>query len=521
MDDESKTLKRSIPVLPWMRCPVDVKQVEECSLNLIPCLDHRLKEALEQMNFTSLFPVQVAVWQEIIGPGNFERDLCINSPTGSGKTLAYALPILQLLSTRSIQCLRALIVLPTRDLALQVKQVFDELAPAVGLSVGLAVGQSSIASEISELIKRPKLEAGICYDPDDFMLMQELVSSVDILVATPGRLMDHITNTKGFTLEHLRYLVVDETDRLLREAYQSWLPTVLKMTSSLDESILPHAYNFIAPTFGGPLKTIRRCGVERGFKGKSYPRLAKMVLSATLTQDPSKLGQLDLHHPLFLTTGQRRYELPEKLESYSVICEPNLKPLYLLALLQNLGGEKCIVFASSVESTHRLCTLLKLFDDLKVKVKEYSRLQHQSVRSKTLKAFREGKIQVLVSSDAMTRGMDVEGVRNVINYDKPTYIKTYIHRAGRTARASQVGRCFTLLHKDEVRHFRKLLQKADNESFPVYSLPSNSIESLHSSYESAMEKLKEKVQSETSRKHRSGLKSQRQAKEKRKKSIKD
>ncbi|KDO51204.1 hypothetical protein CISIN_1g0096412mg, partial [Citrus sinensis] len=68
---------------------------------------------------------------------------------------------------------------------------------------------------------------------------------------------------------------------------------------------------------------------------------------------------------------------------------------------------------------------------------------------KTLKAFREGKIQVLVSSDAMTRGMDVEGVNNVVNYDKPAYIKTYIHRAGRTARAGQLGRCFTLLHKDE------------------------------------------------------------------------
>lgn len=70
--------------------------------------------------------------------------------------------------------------------------------------------------------------------------------------------------------------------------------------------------------------------------------------------------------------------------------------------------------------------------------------------SKTLKAFRAGKIQVLVSSDAMTRGMDVEGIRNVINYDTPAYIKTYIHRAGRTARAGQAGRCFTLLHKDEV-----------------------------------------------------------------------
>ncbi|KAJ6387039.1 hypothetical protein OIU78_016877 [Salix suchowensis] len=210
-----------------------------------------------------------------------------------------------------------------------------------------------------------------------------------------------------------------------------------------------------------------------------------MVLSATLTQDPSKLAQLDLHHPLFLTTGQRRYQLPEKLESYKLICASKLKPLYLVAVLQHLGGEKCIVFTSSVESTHRLCTLLNFFDDLKVKIKEYSGLQRQSIRSKTLKAFREGEIQVLVSSDAMTRGMDIEGVRNIINYDMPAYVKTYVHRAGRTARAGQTGRCITLLRVHEVKRFKKLLQKADNDSCPLYSIPSSSVESLHPFYLSA------------------------------------
>lgn len=85
------------------------------------------------------------------------------------------------------------------------KEVFSAIAPAVGLTVGLAVGQSSIADEISDLVKRPKLETGICFDPEDHF--QHLQSAVDILVATPGRLMDHINATKGFTLEHLCYLV--------------------------------------------------------------------------------------------------------------------------------------------------------------------------------------------------------------------------------------------------------------------------------------------------------------------------
>ncbi|KAF3449975.1 hypothetical protein FNV43_RR06054 [Rhamnella rubrinervis] len=494
--------QKSVPVLPWMRSPIDVSLFEECPLGLLPGLDPRLSEALQNMDIFALFPVQLAVWQETIGPGAFERDLCVNSPTGSGKTLAYALPIVQALSNRAVKCLRALVVLPTRDLALQVKSVFDKIAPAVGLSVGLAVGQSSVADEISQLIKRPKLEAGICYDPEDFSL--GLQSSVDILVATPGRLMDHINGTKGFTLEHLCYLVVDETDRLLREAYQSWLPTVLQLTRFSDEGLFPGAHT-VRPSSLGSLKTVRRSGVERGFKGKTYPRLAKMVLSATLTQDPSKLAQLDLHHPLFLTTGKLRYQLPGKLESYKLICESKLKPLYLVALLQNLGREKCIVFTSSVESTHRLCTLLNFFDNLPFKIKEYSGLQRQSLRSKTLRGFREGEIQVLVSSDAMTRGMDVEGVRNVINYDMPAYIKTYVHRAGRTARAGQAGRCFTLLRKDEVKHFKKLLQKADSNSCPVYSIPLSSTESLHSVYTSALEKLKETVEVEAHRKRKIGF----------------
>ncbi|KAG6382902.1 hypothetical protein SASPL_157377 [Salvia splendens] len=461
-----------------MRDPVDVSLSDSCPLSSIPFLDSRLETALRSKGFDSLFPVQAAVWHETIGPGSFERDLCINSPTGSGKTLAYALPIVQMLSTRTIKCLRALVVLPTRDLAVQVKEVFATLAPAVGLSVGLAVGQSSIADEISELITKPTMGIGVC-DSDDFS--QEIRSSVDILVATPGRLMDHINHTKGFTVEHLCYLVVDETDRLLREAYQSWLPTVLQLARSSTNSQFPFGDAINRPAFVF-LKTVRSFGVERGFKGQPYPRLAKMVLSATLTQDPSKLAQLDLHHPLFLTTGKSRYQFPENLKSYKLVCTSNLKPLYLLALLGTLQGDKCIVFTSSVESNHRLCTLLNFFDDLQIKIKEYSRLQRQSVRSKTLRSFREGETQVLISSDAMTRGMDVEGVKNVINYDMPRFIKTYIHRAGRTARAGQSGRCFTLLRNDEVIRFKKLLQKADNESCAEYSVPSESIESLRTMY---------------------------------------
>ncbi|KAE9619710.1 putative RNA helicase [Lupinus albus] len=484
--------QHTVPVLPWMRDPVDVTLFQQLPLDSIPSLHPSLKLALENMGISDFFPVQLAVWQETVGPGNFERDLCINSPTGSGKTLAYALPIVQLLSKRVVKCLRALVVVPTRDLALQVKRVFDAIASPLGLHVGLAVGQSSVADEISQLVHIPENVLGMCYDPEDVSLQFQLgfQSKVDILVATPGRLMDHINTTKGFTLEHLHYLVVDETDRLLREAYQSWLPTVLQLTESNDDDIFQAADSLFHYSVGA-LRTRRRCGVERGFKDKPYPRLAKMVLSATITQDPGRLVQLNLHHPLFLKAGQMRYRLPENLESYKLICGIKVKPLYLVALLKSLEGEKCIVFTKSVEAAHRLCKLMKCFVDLKIDIKEYSGLQHQRVRSKTLSEFRKGAFQVLVSSDAMTRGIDVEGVRSVINYDMPKYVKTYVHRAGRTARAGHTGRCFTLISEDEVRQFKKLMRKAEASSCPEHTVPSSLIEALQPTYESALQKFKE------------------------------
>jgi len=202
--DEPK--QRKEPVLPWMRHPVEVDSFQELPLELVPCLDPRLESALKSIGVKALFPVQVAVWQETIGPGAAERDLCVCSPTGSGKTLAYALPIVQMLSRRTLQYLRALVVLPTRDLAIQVKTVFDAIAPAVGLSVGLAVGQTSVAADTAQFIRHRRNSMQNLSDPKG-MEMSTSESSVDILIATPGRLMDHISSTRGFTLEHLCYLV--------------------------------------------------------------------------------------------------------------------------------------------------------------------------------------------------------------------------------------------------------------------------------------------------------------------------
>jgi len=137
---------------------------------------------------------------------------------------------------------------------LQVKEVFDAIAPVVGLSVGSAVGQSSIADELSNLVRKPKQELYPTID-EEYVKM-EPQTKVDILVATPGRLMDHINMTNGFSLEHLQYLVIDETDRMLREAYQSWLSTVIKLTHSIGKDRSWHDTD--GKTLLHPLTTVRR-----------------------------------------------------------------------------------------------------------------------------------------------------------------------------------------------------------------------------------------------------------------------
>ncbi|XP_047088210.1 DEAD-box ATP-dependent RNA helicase 1-like [Lolium rigidum] len=496
-----------VPHLPWMRYTVDIDSFSGCPVTSLPRLDARLAEAVQRMEIEAFFPVQVATWLETIGPGAFHRDICINSPTGSGKTLAYALPIVQMLSTRKVRCLRALVVLPTRDLALQVKEVFDAIAPAVGLSVASAVGQSSIEDEISLLIRKSK--QGLYPTLDEEFVEMEPQTHVDILVATPGRLMDHINMTKGFSLEHLQYLAVDETDRMLREAYHSWLPTVIQFTRSTNQDHL--WLDTAGKTLIHPFTTIRRSGVERRFKGKCFPRPAKIVCSTTLTQDPSKLSQLELHHPLLIWGASTRlhywncsYRIPTKLESYKLVCTSNLKPLCLIVLLQELRGEKCLVFTSSVESSNRLSTLLGLFEDLPFKFSELSRLQRENARRKTLAAFKEGKIDVLIGTDIMARGIHIDGLKYVINYDMPPYVKTYIHRAGRTARAGESGSCFTFLRKHEVKTFNKMLKKADDSSCSLLSLPEKSIESLRPTFSIALKKLEDCLQPEVSMKSKSG-----------------
>lgn len=288
---------------------------------------------------------------------------------------------------------------------------------------------------------------------------------------------------------------MDETDRLLRQDYQSWLPNVLNVIQ------IPERFDDVSRRKAQCLRgtgvafTQRRWCLERGSKGRVHPRVMKFLLSATLTKDPAKIAQLDLYWPLYLAPSaeESRYHLPKQLKAFKLITRASKKPLVLVALLEQFKNQSTIIFNASVEATHQLFLLLRHFyAGQEFSVVEYSSRQPQHIRRKALADFTDGKVHVIVASDAMTRGMDVEGVANVINYDVPVYAKTYVHRVGRTARAGQAGRAFTLLVKKEARHFKKeLLSKMENGQCEDYDLPVALLEELLPRLTAAQGKLNE------------------------------
>ena len=142
------------------------------------------------------------------------------------------------------------------------------------------------------------------------------------------------------------------------------------------------------------------------------------------------------------------YKTPENLQEFKLICTAGEKPLYLAYFFKALGFTRTLVFTSSVDTTHRLAELLKIFGGMSVG--EYSSNISAKARHNVINQFKSGALSVLVCSDAMARGIDFPDVQHVISYDAPVYVKTYVHRVGRTARAGRPGCAYTFLRKEEV-----------------------------------------------------------------------
>uniref|UniRef100_A0A8D0S2K2 ATP-dependent RNA helicase n=1 Tax=Sus scrofa TaxID=9823 RepID=A0A8D0S2K2_PIG len=488
------------PFLPvWLAQPSCVgKNVTEGQVPIedIPEVHPDLQKKLHAQGISSYFPVQAAVIPALlestacgflVSRGGYRpSDLCVSAPTGSGKTLAFVIPVVQALLHRAVCQVRALVVLPTKELAQQVSKVFNVYTDATPLRVALVTGQKSLAKEQESLVQKT---------PHGFRCL------ADIVVATPGRLVDHVDQTPGFSLQHLRFLIIDEADRMIDSMHQSWLPRVM-------------AAAFPGEGTKGPLALLQRTQLQAVTAASiSCPQmpLQKLLFSATLTQNPEKLQQLGLYQPRLFSTGSApggprdpdvdedrdsggKYTFPAGLTHHYIPCSLRLKPLVILHLILEMNFSRVLCFTNSRENSHRLFLLVQAFGG--VTVAEFSSRYGPGQRKTILKQFEQGKIQLLISTDATARGIDVQGVQLVLNYDAPQYLRTYVHRVGRTARAGKSGQAFTLLLKVQERRFLRMLEEGGVPGLERHDTPSELLQPLVPRYEAALSQLERAVKEE-------------------------
>lgn len=339
----------------WLAHPTIIsKNLNEKStpIESVDYISANLKKSLESMNIDHLFPVQDAVVPYILNvhakPPPFRpRDICVSAPTGSGKTLAYALPIVQHLSNRVSREIRALIVLPVNELAVQVLKIFQKLCEATNLRVALLSKFTPFEVEQHQLIEQ---------------FNGKYYSKVDILVATTGRLVEHLHSTKGFSLRSLKFLVMDEADRIMEQIQNNWLYHLDSHVKEQSDTIL-----------SGKTMLLSYDELEQS----CFVQPHKLLFSATLSQDPEKLQSLGLFSPKLFTSIVKQFETAESIGlnenvrvrgefigKYTTPAEliekycltgAKIKPLTLYTLLEENRWNRFLCFTNSGESAHRYC----------------------------------------------------------------------------------------------------------------------------------------------------------------------
>ncbi|KAK9421837.1 putative ATP-dependent rRNA helicase rrp3 [Seiridium unicorne] len=318
------------------------------------------------------------------------RDLIGLAETGSGKTAAFALPILQALLEKP-QPLFGLVLAPTRELAHQIGQAFEALGSIIHLRVAVIVGGLDMVPQAIALGKKPH-----------------------IVVATPGRLFDHLEKTKGFSLRAVKYLVMDEADRLL----------------DMD--------------FGPIIEKILKC----------LPRERRTYLfSATISSKVESLQRAALRDPLRVSISSHDHQVVSTLIQNYIFIPLVLKDVYLIYLCQEFAGRTIIVFARTIVDVQRISIMLRTLGFGAIPL--HGQLS-QSARLGALSKFKSGSREILVATDVAARGLDIPGVDLVLNYDLPQDSKTYVHRVGRTARAGKSGRALNLVTQYDLEIYLRI-----------------------------------------------------------------
>jgi ATP-dependent RNA helicase RhlE len=358
-----------------------------------------LVQAIHDMRYAEPTPIQAEAIPVILAG----RDLIATAQTGTGKTAAFLLPILHRLLDLPRSTTQALIITPTRELAQQIDDVCLGLAYHTGLRVGLLVGGAPMGPQ------EKAIRAG-----------------VELLVATPGRLLDHMRSNQS-RFDHLHTLVLDEADRMLDMGF---LPDIKRIVARLPA------------------------------------RQQTLMFSATMPPVIVKLAKDILRNPLSIAVGKRSAPAVGITQAAYPVPE-HLKTALLRHLLRSMDMPSVLVFARTKLGARRLARIIKAdgFD-----VAELHGDLEQKQRDKAMDGFRNGDYQVLVATNVAARGLDVDHITHVISFDVPSVPDDYIHRIGRTGRAKSEGDAFVLVSPVEEKSLSRI-ERQIGQRLPRISLP--------------------------------------------------
>src|SRR3989338_9063529 len=343
---------------------------------------------LDQLKFTIPTPIQ----HQSIPPGIAGKDIMGIAQTGTGKTLAFGIPMIQRLHSMGG---RGLILLPTRELALQADEMLQKIGRAFGMYTAVLIGGESMHKQISALRRNPK-----------------------IILATPGRLLDHLRQ-RLVTLREVKILVLDEADRMLDMGFTPQINQIMKVIPTERQTLL---YSATMP------------------KGIVNLATSYMKLPVRVEVAPSGTAA-------------------EKVEQEIIIVEKSGKMAQLESVLQENPGT-ALVFSRTKWGARQICQALNVKG---YKAAEIHANRSLRQRKDALEGFKRGRYEVLVATDIAARGIDVVNIGVVINYDLPDNSEDYIHRIGRTGRAGREGKAVSFATPDQkmdIRDIEKLMRKS-------------------------------------------------------------
>lgn len=346
------------------------------------------------------------IQEKVVPPALESKDIMACSQTGSGKTAAFLIPVIEQIFRKKLKGLQALIICPTRELCLQIEEQITGLSYTTGVESFPIYGGADNSNFIQQ---KNSLTEG----------------NTSIIVATPGRLISHL-NLDYVNIKNLSFLVLDEADEMLNMGFYD---DIIKIISYLPE------------------------------------KRQNMMFSATMPDDIKKLAEKILKNPVVIDLNK---SLPaEQIDQYKYLVNKKDKPRLLFDLATQYPDERIIVFTSTKSA---VISVSKSLSSKGINCKGINSSFSQNERNEIVQDFKNHKINVLVATNLLARGIDISNIGIIVNYDIPDNPEDYVHRIGRTARAGKKGKAISFVSYDDIRYFMRI-EKLLVKKVPMIDLP--------------------------------------------------